>query len=519
MKTAKWKWVFMLCALMSAFAGTVKAENIEFGDITYFFYVLDEDAKTAYWAGVDSLPEKIVIPEKVTFENGITYTVASVKAGPFYSHGTVQSVEVPATVTSYDTHAFQGLWIKTLTCYNPDPVYSSNYQIFSTNVEGYWDVTIDDINRYSNGNYENTVLYVPFGSGLYYSRSSPWKKFKNIKEGIGNRTLQQPVFSVNSGTYDNKFSLTITNPNGKGTIYYYVSGEGFYNPEVQEYNGSIDINKSCKVTAWISNGSNCCDALTMIYDVNSVSVLVQGIEVSDKNKDDVLGDKGSVSFNNATATLTLNGAYIDAAVNKANYGIETNGGDFNIKVLGTNYVNGGIIFNATGQNGDGLTMTIEGDAKAGNSKLYINQADYEGIYAYLSNVRIIDCELIIRNVGTGITMKASAKLGGNLDVENATVRINANESAMTGVYYLNLGKGISIIEPVGAVFAQGYGNILVDDKVQSSVLIGPEGTPTGISDIKTDGSKHTIYDLSGRALKQTKAAGIYVVDGRKVVIR
>ena len=45
------------------------------------------------------------------------------------------------------------------------------------------------------------------------------------------------------------------------------------------------------------------------------------------------------------------------------------------------------------------------------------------------------------------------------------------------------------------------------------------GTTTGVEEVETEGGKiKGIYDLSGRKLSEITAPGIYIVDGKKVLI-
>ena len=50
-------------------------------------------------------------------------------------------------------------------------------------------------------------------------------------------------------------------------------------------------------------------------------------------------------------------------------------------------------------------------------------------------------------------------------------------------------------------------------------MVGAPGDDTSIGGVAADSGQHrVVYDLSGRPVKNPKA-GIYIVDGRKIVVR
>ncbi|MDY6106382.1 MAG: leucine-rich repeat protein, partial [Candidatus Limisoma sp.] len=112
--------------------------------------------------------------------------------------------------------------------------------------------------------YSNSNLYVPFGSLDAYSAFAPWKNFDNrIKQGFGDRTLSTPQFSLKSGEFNKPFELTLTNPNNAGTIYYYIVSESENENDVHTvlpYSAPININSTCKVVAYVTDGTNCSES-------------------------------------------------------------------------------------------------------------------------------------------------------------------------------------------------------------------------------------------------------------------
>ena len=116
------------------------------------------------------------------------------------------------------------------------------------------------------------------------------------------------------------------------------------------------------------------------------------------------------------------------------------------------------------------TLNIVLDDKGGN-----------GIVCYLANCYIENCNLVINGGTEGIYFKAGGKGDGGLFINNADVRIEAMESAMSGVFDLVLGKDLEILSPEGATFQpageKAFENIFADEMVSPSVHIG---TPSGV---------------------------------------
>ncbi|MGN1245514.1 MAG: DUF6383 domain-containing protein, partial [Muribaculaceae bacterium] len=109
---------------------------------------------------------------------------------------------------------------------------------------------------------------VPFGSLDAYNNTAPWSNFSTIKQGFGERTLTAPTASLEQGAFDKPFDLTLTNNNEGGTIYYYIVNEGDGASDVrtvETYSAPIKISNTCKVVAYISDGTICCDPVSLDY--------------------------------------------------------------------------------------------------------------------------------------------------------------------------------------------------------------------------------------------------------------
>lgn len=116
-------------------------------------------------------------------------------------------------------------------------------------------------------------LYVPFGSLEAYSQFAPWSKFNDrIKQGLGERNLSAPQASHESGEFNRSFELTLTNPNVIGKIYYYIVPQSNVRVatenavhDVYVYTGPIKISSSCTVVAYVSDGTNDCEPISLEF--------------------------------------------------------------------------------------------------------------------------------------------------------------------------------------------------------------------------------------------------------------
>lgn len=119
------------------------------------------------------------------------------------------------------------------------------------------------------------TLTVPFGSLDAYKNTAPWSKFTTIEQGFGERVLSAPTASHEQGALDQPFDLTLTNPNKVGSIYYYIVNEGDGASDirtVETYSNPIKISNTCKVVAYISDGTICCDPVSWEYTAEKQTV-------------------------------------------------------------------------------------------------------------------------------------------------------------------------------------------------------------------------------------------------------
>ena len=436
------------------------------------------------------------IPESVTF----------IGTEAFYACSSLTNITLPEKVEGYGERAFESAGIVSITNRRATAVESD-----------------EDMFGYST--YTDATLTVPFGSRFSYYTTMPWSKFTKVKEGLGNVTLLAPVFSVEGGTYNENVELTITNPNEGGTIYYYTTVDR----TVREYTVPIKLVSPFHgdVIAIVMKDDEISECASQYYDVEipSLGVTVAGVQVNEKNKYNVLGD-GTVRYDDKSGILYLTNAKIDCGKG-ASAGIEVEDGSLTIMLSGENRITGAYmgIFMMP-QYSIGGTLTIAGSGSE-NDALVIDVADEwgDGIYVYLSNMKIENCRLVINGGSHGIMYKAGeGVIDGGLEIDNARVDVTAGESAVGGVFRFTLGEGLSILEPAGAEFVTcdgkgNFENIQIGGEVQKHVVIGKKGTGVEGIDAAQPAADGAIYDIHGRRLERITQPGFYIVGGQKVIVK
>ena len=214
-------------------------------------YALEED-----------IPEMLDIPEQCD-----SVPVVAIPENGFRDLTVLTGITLPEGLTSIGSNAFAGCTnIRTVNNKTAEPLYGDNCPN----------------NVFDNEIYQGH-LYVPFGSCDAYRSFAPWESFSDrIKEGFGERNLLAPEASRNSGEFNLPFELTLTNGNTDGDIYYYITTpnqSGGYEGinevhQTYRYTAPIQINKSCKVCAYVTNGTNCCDPISLEFTLNPLSTEV-----------------------------------------------------------------------------------------------------------------------------------------------------------------------------------------------------------------------------------------------------
>ena len=373
----------------------------------------------------------------------------------------------------------------------------------------------------------NATLYIPIHSSGYDSNG--WEKFTKRKVAPGIVTMQSPTFSKESGATDD-FLLTLTNPNATGRLYYKVVPKDAAPGKVSfaAYTEPVVIDGSCTVWAYVIDGYDASEYVSAEYEVGvpqdgKVQLVVCGTYVSVKNAHDVLGE-GSTAYDIKEQVLTLDNASLNADEHEYNTAIQADGGHLTIRVKGncslTASAYGLLVGASPGFGGKGADATIVGD---GNSVLTITVTDEhgDGIYSYLGNVTIDNCKVVVKGGYTGLFMKSGPD-NGTLTVkgDNAVLDLTASNSAMENVQRLVLGETLGITEPDGAVFENGC-IVLGNERQKHAVIARKKGGDVGVAGIRSDDNKADtrIYSVQGVRVTRPSVPGVYIVNGRKYVVR
>lgn len=431
--------------------------------------------------------KEMVIPEGVTIIPGAL----------FMSCTSLARVVLPSTVTELaGRDTFKDCPLTDIVCHAPTAPTAGSY-IFNDN------------------HYSTTRLIVPEGSN--YKDKYPWSRFNQKTEGEGFITLNNPVFSKESCTYTEPITVTITNPNATGTLYYKLVPDGTAKDEVSYavYTEPLNISEqSVTIYAYIVDGINSSEYVKSVYTyeppvVKKVVLYVCGRLVDEKNAYDIFGDK-TVSYDPKSEVLTLTWANIDATKFKASNIISGSGGDLTIRVVGhcTLKAPGTPIMygHQLGVPG-GSNLTIVGDE---NSILTVETTNEQkggyscGIDMYCGNLTIDNCTVVATGGTHGLYTKTGPEHGLTLRGEHALLNLTGTESAMDHVQRFDLDKMLRILEPEGAEFWDG--SIWLGKEKQTHVVIGAPRTDDNVEvpeireDYQTNFSSDLVDQKTGEAL-------------------
>lgn len=431
--------------------------------------------------------KEMIIPEGVTI----------IPDALFMSCTSLTRVVLPSTVTELaGRDTFKDCPLTDIVCHAPTAPTAGSY-------------------IFDNNHYSTTRLIVPEGSN--YNDKYPWSRFNQKTEGEGFITLNNPVFSKGSCTYTEPITVTITNPNASGTLYYKLVPEGTAKDEVSYavYTEPLNISEqSVTIYAYIVDGINSSEYVKSVYTyeppvVKKVVLYVCGRLVDEKNAYDIFGDK-TVSYDPKSEVLTLTWANIDATKFKASNIISGSGGDLTIRVVGhctlkapgtpIRYghelgVPGGSNLTIVGDENSILTLETTNEEKGGYSC---------GIDMYCGNLTIDNCTVVATGGTHGLYTKTGPEEGLTLRGEHALLNLTGTESAMDHVQRFDLDKMLMILEPEGAEFWDG--SIWLGKEKQTHVVIGAPRTDDKVEvpeireDYQTNFSSDLVDQQTGEAL-------------------
>lgn len=434
--------------------------------------------------------KEMFIPEGVT----------SIPEELFMSCTSLTRVVLPSTVNQfYGGNTFKDCPLTDIVCHAPTAPEAENY--------------VFDAKHYSS-----TRLIVPEGSN--YNDKYPWSRFNQKTEGEGFITLNNPVFSKESCTYTEPITVTITNPNASGTLYYKLVPEGTAKDEVEYavFTEPLKLSElSATIYAYIVDGINSSEYAKQVYTyeppvVKKVVLYICDRLVDEKNAYDIFGDK-TVSYDPKSEVLTLTWANIDATKFKASNIINGSGGDLTIRVVGhcTLKAPGTPIMygHQLGVPG-GSNLTIVGDE---NSILTVETTNEDkggyscGIDMYCGNLTIDNCTVVATGGTHGLYTKTGPEEGLTLRGKHALLNLTGTESAMDHVQRFDLDKMLRILEPEGAYFWDGSIWLGKEkQEKQTHVVIGAPRTDDNVEvpeireDYQTNFSSDLVDQKTGEAL-------------------
>ena len=203
---------------------------------------------------------------------------------------------------------------------------------------------------------------------------------------------------------------------------------------------------------------------------------------------------GQVNKSNASAW------YIDE-VESFGYTLSVSAAEWSTLILGYNAVipENVTCYAVSSINGDWATLSeVEGILPA-NTAVFVNAAQGDYTFTYTAN-----------------TAEATSMLAGTLYNKNVTPATGAT------VYVLSKVGDVVGLYPAkvedGTVYNNANKAYLEIASASKAIQFNFEGT-TGIEAVEDAAAEKVIYDLTGRRVQQMNAAGIYIVNGKKVLVK
>lgn len=363
---------------------------------------------------------------------------------------------IPQSVESISGNAFycssySGNKILEIICHNPTPIPLSE--------------------QFANTTYSK--LRIPFGSKDAYYEADYWRDFftkGTVVVGVGEQTLAALEITPTEEMQEGEFTVTINNSNEGAVVRYYIMKDWKMFKEISEYTGPITISETGNIDIYAiaENGDKCSPEAHQHYYVekktNSPCSLVTfcGMNVKDKAFAAKFGKSVAYRETKDAGVLTLSYADINAADNKYNTGINAMDGTLIVELVGNSTIAAeayGITMGTQGPGigGKGGNLIVRGTT--GSEVLTFNISDKGmGIYAYLADVTIENCTVVVNGARDGIVMK-SGHDDGYLTVrgKNTVLNLNGSNAAMENVSDLMLEDGLDIYCRAGKWIFQLYG--------------------------------------------------------------
>ena len=171
---------------------------------------------------------------------------------------------------------------------------------------------------------------------------------------------------------------------------------------------------------------------------------------------------------------------------------------------------------------DNLVVTIDGESTEPQETTIIVEQNADGTYKLALNNFTLGGEVMVGNIVLD-NIVATEENGIKSFQTNQEIFITAGEGNEED-YWLGPDLGAIPVSLTGKMDAEKlYCTIdidmseLLDQMI--NVVFGEEDKVTSIEDITVENGANVIYDLTGRKVDAITTAGIYIVNGKKVVIK
>ena len=165
----------------------------------------------------------------------------------------------------------------------------------------------------------------------------------------------------------------------------------------------------------------------------------------------------------------------------------------------------------------------------------------EGVTAYTATVDAVNNRVELNEIGgvipanTGVVLYSETADTYNFTItENVEAIASDLRGSVATTYYTEAGTyyALGIVEGVVAFYKDAFNNSRFQNNSHKAYLYIAEGSSaasysfrfgegtTGISEVKGEsGNVKTIYDITGRRVENISAPGIYIVNGKKVLVK
>ena len=168
---------------------------------------------------------------------------------------------------------------------------------------------------------------------------------------------------------------------------------------------------------------------------------------------------------------------------------------------------------------DNLIVTIDGESADPQETTIFVEQNTDGTYKLALNNFILGGDVLVGNIVLdGITTTEENGIKSFQTTQNIIITAGneGNEEDWIGPF---LGEiPVSLIGKMDA--EKLYCTIDIEMMEQViNVVFGDENAVTSIENITIDNGANAIYDLTGRKVNEINAAGIYIVNGKKVLVK